>query len=177
MSTNPVNKDSKNGLANVLLWLEGEALKNQSYNLNQNPELKIKNCQFQDEFIFVPPKSPLRIESADPINFDLKFSRPGQAQSFRSLPPNLKEVTIEFEKAGIVEISCTLHPWMKSFIVIPSHPQFGVTNKNGSLRFQSVPSGSYQLHLWHGVLGMKTYPRSVEISQGVNQLEIDWEDI
>src|SRR5437764_717248 len=60
-----------------------------------------------------------------------------------------------------VPITCDLHSWMKSWVVVAEHPYYAVTDAAGAFRIAAVPPGKYRLRMWHEVLG--DVSREVEV--------------
>jgi hypothetical protein len=59
------------------------------------------------------------------------------------------------EEAGIVKLTCDVHPWMRAFVVVTDHPFFAVSDDNGSFTIEGVPAGTYLLEAWHARYGLK----------------------
>jgi hypothetical protein len=56
-------------------------------------------------------------------------------------------------KPAQLEISCTLHPWSKAWILAFDHPYFAVTARNGLFDIADIPAGTYKVKAWHPRLG------------------------
>jgi hypothetical protein len=63
-----------------------------------------------------------------------------------------------------LEITCTLHPWAKAWILVFDHPYFASTEKSGSFAIDDVPPGTYRLKAWHPLLGVAE--QSITVSSG-----------
>lgn len=53
----------------------------------------------------------------------------------------------------MVQARCDVHPWMVSHIGVVEHPWFGITDAQGRFRLDGVPPGTYEVTVWHEVLG------------------------
>ena len=53
----------------------------------------------------------------------------------------------------MIPVKCNIHPWMRSYIGVVSHPFFAVTGDDGSFTIKGVPPGSYTLGVWHEKYG------------------------
>ncbi|HKY97543.1 MAG TPA: carboxypeptidase regulatory-like domain-containing protein [Gemmatimonadaceae bacterium] len=53
-----------------------------------------------------------------------------------------------------LEISCTLHPWSKAWILVFDHPYFATTEKTGAFSIEDIPPGTYHVKAWHPLLGV-----------------------
>lgn len=74
-------------------------------------------------------------------NFDLGKIAPN---SFR---------LITFEKAGIIEVLCGFHSRMLAYIRVMEHPFFAVPDAQAKFVIKGMPTGAYQLRIWHESLG------------------------
>ena len=50
-------------------------------------------------------------------------------------------------------IKCDVHPWMRSYIGVFSHPFFAVTGSDGKFTIANLPAGTYEIEAWHEKLG------------------------
>jgi plastocyanin len=71
---------------------------------------------------------------------------------------------IRFDRSGIVRVFCDIHSHMNAFILVFSHPFFGMTDVEGRYRIDNVPSGSYNVIAWHE--GVASEPRPVIVPEG-----------
>jgi hypothetical protein len=47
-------------------------------------------------------------------------------------------------------ITCSIHPWMKAFVVARPDPYFAVTGKDGSFTIENLPAGvELEFQVWH----------------------------
>ena len=52
-------------------------------------------------------------------------------------------------------IVCDTHPWMKSYVGVLPHPFFDVTNRDGTFSIENIPVGTYEIGVWHELLGRR----------------------
>jgi hypothetical protein len=57
------------------------------------------------------------------------------------------------EQQVAVPLVCDVHPWMRAFAGVVSHPFFAVTGKDGTFALKGLPAGKYTLEAWHERLG------------------------
>ncbi len=57
--------------------------------------------------------------------------------------------SVQFDKPGVVEIRCNVHPKMRAFIVVLDNKYFSTTDDQGNFQITDVPTGRYKLHAWH----------------------------
>lgn len=59
----------------------------------------------------------------------------------------LKRVT--FDKAGRVDIFCSIHTKMNCIILVLENPFFASSDKNGNYKISDIPAGTYRVRAWH----------------------------
>jgi plastocyanin len=69
--------------------------------------------------------------------FDLGLYARGESRSVR------------FDRPGISFVFCNIHPQMSAVIVTVDTPYFAVSNPDGKYSIRHVPTGTYELRLWH----------------------------
>ncbi len=55
-----------------------------------------------------------------------------------------------------VTLKCNIHPWMKAYVGVMEHPYFAVSDESGAFEMEHVPPGTYQVEIWHEVLGVQS---------------------
>ena len=161
-------------LQNAVVWLESPSLKTIAP-VGADQALVIDNCDLSPRVVLLSPQSLLEISSKDSILFQIRSKGQKNPKQVRPLPPNLQKVSFRFREPEIVPISCDLHPWMKAFIVVMSHPFYRITNTVGDAKFPKVPYGEYDLYLWHEIFGQKKWANKVSIKSKSTGLKIDWD--
>ena len=56
---------------------------------------------------------------------------------------------IIFDKPGAVVLGCNIHDWMKAYVYVVATPYFAVTDKQGTINIANLPSGEYNVQVWH----------------------------
>jgi hypothetical protein len=74
--------------------------------------------------------------------------------------------TKDLKKAGLIEVKCDVHGWMKAYLWVVKHPFFAVTGENGTFELPKLPPGTYTIEAWHEVPKLKSEPQSVTIGDG-----------
>lgn len=55
---------------------------------------------------------------------------------------------VTFDKPGVIEVLCNVHPEMSAFIVVLDTPYFSSTNQESQFGISNLPPGGYQLSFW-----------------------------
>jgi plastocyanin len=56
---------------------------------------------------------------------------------------------VVFDKAGVVKLGCNIHDWMVGYLYITDAPYFKTTDKEGKAQLIQLPTGKYNVQLWH----------------------------
>jgi hypothetical protein len=67
-------------------------------------------------------------------------------QLYKGNPPD-KRVT--FDKAGRVDVFCSIHANMSCVVLVVENPYFTVADNTGRYAITNVPAGTYKLKAWH----------------------------
>jgi plastocyanin len=82
--------------------------------------------------------------------------------------PEVKHVT--FNKAGRVDVFCSIHARMSCVIMVMENPFFATTNERGQYKISGVPPGHYKLKAWHERLPSQTQEITVT-DQGESRVD------
>jgi plastocyanin len=74
---------------------------------------------------------------SDAKNFDLGLYK----------DPDVGKVT--FDKAGRVDVFCSIHSQMNCVILVLQNPFFAATDGKGNYRITNIPAGTYKFKAWH----------------------------
>jgi len=81
------------------------------------------------------------------------------------MPPTVMESEVALaQPEPMFPVKCDVHPWMKAYVAVLSHPFFAVTGADGSFRIDGLPAGTYQVQAWHEKLG--TQMAEVTVADG-----------
>jgi plastocyanin len=57
-----------------------------------------------------------------------------------------------FNSVGVIEIGCNLHDWMLAYIYVAETSLSGISDEDGITNLETVPSGTFELRIWHSRL-------------------------
>ena len=127
------------------------------------PKVLQKACVFTP-FVQVAPKgAALTIVNEDPLLHNIHaYEQIGRARRtmFNIAQPAAGQTDVaplRMRRGSVVEIDCDAHNWMSAWIYTADHPYLAVTGPDGVFDLTDVPPGSYELVMWHPVLGEKTH--------------------
>jgi hypothetical protein len=149
----------------------------------KTPKVQIdqKNCVFLPHSVALIQDQELELKSSDPVNHNVHLNA-FTNESFNLLLPGGGTLTKKLvaEKRPL-PLTCDIHPWMKSYIMVFDHPFFAVTGEDGSFEIKGVPAGTQNLVLWQEAVGYVTpgFARgmAVQVSPGkvtdVGEIKLD----
>lgn len=117
---------------------------------------------------FVPYVTPVRVGTTisfpnnDKIRHHVYSFSPAKTFELPLYPPGKgAEESITFDKPGVVVLGCNIHDWMKAYVYVLETPFFAKTDANGMATIADLPSGEYDVQVWH--------PRIKKSSEGEKQ--------
>jgi plastocyanin len=70
------------------------------------------------------------------------------------MPVPGSSVTKTFRTAGVMlKIHCDIHPWMRAWAGVLTHPYFATTGADGAFALKGLVPGTYTVEVWHETLG------------------------
>jgi plastocyanin len=122
-----------------------------------------KGQKFDPEIVVVPAGSTVSFPNADPIfhnvfslskarQFDLGFYPAGQTRAVR------------FDKPGVVQVYCHLHPDMNAAILVVPNAWYARPDNRGAFSFSGIPPGTYQVVVWHKSAGL--FRKRIQVAAG-----------
>jgi plastocyanin len=143
-------------LKNVFVWIKDGlpaghwAPPANAATLNQN------GCIYEPHVMGIMAGQQLEILNSDPVNHNVHAESVTNPPWNESQPPRAEH---KFKTFGAEEVlfpvTCSVHPWMRSYIGVSPHPFFGVTGDDGTFTLQGVPPGSYTIEAVHEKYGKK----------------------
>jgi plastocyanin len=103
--------------------------------------------QFRPRILVVQQGSPVRFLNSDPI-FHNVFSLSSVKKFDLGRYPRGDSRVVSFDKAGVVNVFCDIHPHMNAYIVVVPTPYHAVSEPDGTYRVTGVPTGSYEIRAW-----------------------------
>jgi plastocyanin len=122
----------------------------------QTVELAQNGCVYEPHVAGIMVGQTLEIVNDDPINHNV------HANTKINQPWNIAQAPKaehKFRKFASPEVlfamTCSVHPWMNSYIGVVPHPFFAVTGDDGAFTLRGVPPGTYTIEVVQEKLGKK----------------------
>lgn len=147
-----INGESK-GIKNVVVSLvdiaSGKKADTTTVALDQ------KECLFSPHVLAVSVGASVDLLNSDNVMHNL-HSWSIKNAGFNEGVSGGGKLTKKFDFPEVVKITCDVHKWMSSFVVVKGNPYFAVTDESGRFRIENVPAGTYKIEAWQEKLGKKT---------------------
>lgn len=151
-----VNQKNR-GVANVVIWLESRS------SVPIHPDLEAartavkldnRRCRFEPRVAVLRTGGVLQLVNSDPVAHNaavyLKRSTPFNEVIPQGTP---RERTLKKAEQLPVRVDCSIHPWMKAWLMVLDHPYAAVSDANGNFALQQVPAGEWTFRIWQEKVG------------------------
>ena len=166
----------------------GESPNDGAFHYAGGNELKLtvrtKSCNFGPYTGVLASQNLIRLENNDTVKHVLhSYAVRGRKSSIlrsvhnRDIFPE-SDIEVEFtvkhlKHSSVVAITCDRHDFMENRFHVVDNPYFSLSDREGRFTISKVPPGSYQLVVWHPVLGEKRQEITVE-PNGTIEMNFDF---
>jgi hypothetical protein len=151
--------DAEGRVANAVVTLVG--LKRAS---SVDPVVTNEKCRFSPRVQIARPNANVRTTSKDPMLHTTQAQQENGRPIFNvALPVPGINMTKAIGPAGIVRLSCNIHPWMRGWIITTDEAS-AISAADGNFSIPDVPPGTYELRVWHEAL--KASPQKITVVEG-----------
>jgi hypothetical protein len=128
-----------------------------------------KKCKFEPLVSIAYVKSNFEVKNSDPILHNTNMGkevRKGVRQTVYNLALPFKDQVIKKtnRSAGLIQVKCDAHPWMRAYVYSSRHPYAAITDASGSFEIKDLPPGKYKVRVWHE--GFEDVVKEVEVKAG-----------
>ncbi len=156
---------SDNGLTNVVVMLTS-VQKGKKWPAVK-PTLAQKGCDFHPRVVVIPTGVEVEIKNDDGILHNVHTFSTKNPSLNRNQPRFRKVMTVKFDQAEIIKVTCDAHNWMLAWFIVSDDPYVAVTDGQGHFAIKDVPAGSYKVEIWHEKLGKETKDVTVRAGETV----------
>lgn len=144
------------GLANVAvyLYLKSGAKPPEPHpsyaEADKNVILDNLNCRFEPHICCLTTTQTLLIGNKDPVGHNTKIDTQNNPAINENLPTGAElEKTFSKSELRPAAVSCSIHPWMRGYLIVRESPYFAVTDETGSFKIANLPAGDWKFQVWH----------------------------
>jgi len=151
---------SDKGIANVVVFVRDKGVKvkpEAAKSAGEKVVLDNKGCRFQPHVVVVQVGQELVVKNSDTVGHNSNIATVKNPPS-NNLIPGGGETIVKFtsDEAVPAQVTCNIHPWMKSWLVVRPNPYAAVSNADGTFEIKDVPVGEVELQFWHEKAGYLT---------------------
>jgi plastocyanin len=125
-----------------------------------------EKCRFVPHVALIRPAGTVKVTNKDPapvLHTTHAQMTDGKFLFNVSLPiPNMT-ISKPVDKAGILQLVCNTHTWMRGWLVVTEELSVA-SGVDGKFRIEGVPAGTQELRIWHEAL--KAAPLKVTVKDG-----------
>jgi hypothetical protein len=137
-----------------------------------------RNCAFIPHVAIGFKGNKIEMKTDDPVlhTFDVHAYAGGKELFHAGLHEKGSSVTKKISKAGLMELSCYVHPWQHAYVYVFDHPYAAITDEQGRFAIRDIPPGTYAVGAWHEALGTKTIS-NINIESGkTSTIKLDYSE-
>jgi hypothetical protein len=109
------------------------------------------NCRFDPHIIPAFTGQTVILGNSNPVSLNPKVNSlsPENPPIDRLIPAKTDiEHFFKGRENLPTEVSCSIHPWMKGYIVVKDHPYIAITGADGSFEIKNLPAGKWTFQIW-----------------------------
>lgn len=148
---------STKGIANIAVYLRKASRVHESAMTNTDTVLfDQKDCVFLSHVFPVMVGQKMEIKNSDPVGHNTNIV--GKKNTFNQTVADNASIVYEPKKEESVPapVSCSIHPWMKAYLLPRSNGYFDLTSTDGTFEIPNVPAGEeLEFWIWHESAGGK----------------------
>ena len=108
-------------------------------------------CRFIPHIVLAQEGQDMVIKNSAPVPHNAKWTSRNNGEINPLLPAGAQHVVKDLKAEKFpIEISCSIHPWMKAYVRVFDHPYFAVTDEDGNFTIKNAPvmNGKLRLFVW-----------------------------
>jgi plastocyanin len=138
------------GVANIAIYPRKVARVHETAGPKTDPLVfDQKECKFLTHVFAVTVGQPVEIHNSDPVGHNTSVA--GQ-NTFNQMIPTGANTPFDAKKeeATPIPVSCSVHPWMRAYLLPRKNAYFAVTQADGSFEIANLPAGEeIEIQVWH----------------------------
>ena len=150
------------GIANVIVYMylrrsDKKPPIHESYAELKPVKVQLDNrkCRFEPHVVLVRTGQDFVIGNPDAVGHNTKVDTFVNPATNFNIPAGAELPAQQFEEPERLPAaaSCSIHPWMKSWILIKDNPYFAVSDKEGKVEIKNIPAGKWTFQFYQEAIG------------------------
>ncbi len=141
------SQNGKIDASGVVIWLEAPGISS-GKPARQRLRMDQRGKRFIPHLLVVERGAEVDFPNSDPY-FHNVFSVFNGKRFDLGLYASGESRPVLFNRAGVSQIFCNIHPQMSAVIVTVDTPYFAQSDQSGNVNLSDIPEGRYQLNVWH----------------------------
>jgi plastocyanin len=136
-------------LSRVVVYLASDPKLDGAFGPTTRATVAQRDKSFVPNFLVVPRGTEVEFPNWDHFDHNV-FSRSAAAPAFDlERYPYGQSKTRVFDKLGVVQVFCNIHPAMRAVIFVTPNTLFVRADRDGNFQIAGVPAGSFEVVTWH----------------------------
>ncbi len=122
-----------------------------SYEADAKSDRKLDNdaCRFNPHVLLLWKQQTLLIGNSDPIGHNAMVDTRKNPPINVTIPSGeTVRHTFALAEREPVSVSCSIHPWMRGWLLIRDNPYMAVTDEHGKFEIKNLPVGKWEFAFW-----------------------------
>jgi len=153
-----VDRETK-GIKNMVMYLDpkkSEGIARNVYPALQMPPLApavldIRGCGFEPHIFSSRVGQTIRLTNSDDYGHNPNFVFFANGLESRMHPPGHSiNIDLKLSEKAPTPIHCSIHPWMRAYVLVFDHPYSGISDEKGVLKIEKLPARKpITFKIWH----------------------------
>jgi len=163
----PTSAAIQGGPEDAVVYIEGlpEKVERKLSRKVDRPKIVLAGHRFTPRVLPVAMGTTVRFQNQDRVYHNTFSVSPTRRFDLGKYAPG-RSKRVTFDRVGVVNLYCDIHPTMAGFVVVLPHRVFTQPGRSGDFAFPKLPPGTYTVKVWHPRLGERS--REVEIPRRGN---------
>jgi plastocyanin len=138
----------KPDLSRIVVYLDSNPLLDSPTPPAGHVTIAQRNKAFVPNFAIVPRGTLIEFPNWDKFEHNVfSLSKAAPAFDLERYPRGQSKSRV-FDKVGVVQLFCNIHPFMRAMVVVTPNSYFARANADGQFEITNVPAGKYELVVW-----------------------------
>jgi hypothetical protein len=142
-------------LKNVFVWVKAGLPVKQWKIPTASVPLDQHGCMYEPHVLGVMTGQNIEIKNDDPqTNHNIHPAATVNGDFNQSQSPGTPPIMKTYARQEVlIPVKCNVHPWMRAYIGVVSHPFYAVTGDDGTFTIKGLPPGTYTIEMVHEKYG------------------------